>query len=183
MTLEVEQKFRVDDLSALLARLAKHAVALGDVVTQRDDYFNHPLKDFAETDEALRIRSCGEENRVTYKGPKRSLQTKTRCELELPIAPGSTGRAQFRELLLALGFRPVKMIEKRRRTGLLTWKQWEVEVAVDQVVGLGDFAELEIAAEESQFAAAEQALLSLAETLELVQVERRSYLEMTLATS
>lgn len=181
MSLEVEQKFRVDDLDALLRRLADESINLGEAVTQRDDYFNHPAKDFKQTDEALRIRCLGDENRVTYKGPKQSSRTKTRRELEFGIAPGERGREQFRDLLLALEFRPVRTVEKQRRTAALEWDGVHVELAVDRVEGLGNFAELEATSEDDDFQAAEQAVLALAEKLELSDVVRRSYLEMLLA--
>ncbi|MEX0867829.1 MAG: class IV adenylate cyclase [Pirellulales bacterium] len=181
MSLEVEQKFRVADLAAVLSRLTARSLELGGKQTQRDEYFAHPGRDFARTDEALRIRSCDEANRVTYKGPKQSAQTKTRREIEVGIAAGEAGRGEFRELLLALGFQPVRMVEKQRRTGRMRWQDMEVEVAVDHVVGLGDFIELEIVSLSDDFAAAERAVLSLAESLQLSEVERRSYLQMLLA--
>lgn len=181
MSLEVEQKFRVADLAAVTSRLSARSLELGGIQTQRDEYFAHPDRDFARTDEALRIRSCDDANRVTYKGPKQSAQTKARREIEVAIASGETGRGQFRELLLALGFRPVRTVEKQRRTAHLQWQGLDVEVAVDHVVGLGDFVELEVVSTSDDLAAAERAVLSLAESLELSEVERRSYLQMLLA--
>ena len=44
-----------------------------------------PCRDFAQTDEALRIRTVGDTSFVTYKGPKLDATTKTRRELELPL--------------------------------------------------------------------------------------------------
>ncbi len=183
MSLEVEQKFRVADLAAVLSKLSAHSIELGVGRSQRDEYFAHPAKDFARTDEALRIRSCDEANRVTYKGPKQRVKTKTRREIEVAIASGEAGRGEFRDLLLALGFQPVRMVEKLRRTGRLRWQGMDVEVAVDHVVGLGDFVELEVVSENDALAAAEQAVLTLAEALELFDVERRSYLQMVLANN
>src|SRR4029079_17138635 len=82
---EVEQKHRVDDTGALTDRLAALGVAIGPPAVQVDQYFAHPCRDFASTDEALRIRTTGGASFVTYKGPKVDKTTKTRREIELPL--------------------------------------------------------------------------------------------------
>ena len=46
-----------------------------------DHYFNGHDRDFHQTDEAFRIRRMGEKNFLTYKGPKRDTDTKTRIEI------------------------------------------------------------------------------------------------------
>jgi predicted adenylyl cyclase CyaB len=51
----------------------------------RDLYFNSPLHDFKESDEALRIRIKEEGARLTYKGPKLDKETKSRLELTVKI--------------------------------------------------------------------------------------------------
>jgi adenylate cyclase class IV len=56
-----------------------------------------------------------------------------------------------------------------------------MEVALDRVEGLGDFAEIEIVAEtQSELAAAQAAVLTLAADLGLIEMEPRSYLRMAL---
>ena len=178
---EVEQKFPVTDSQALAAQLTSHGAVWFDPIEQVDTYFAHPSRDFATTDEALRIRRVRNENFVTYKGPKLDLLTKTRRELELPIAPGSSGCEQFGELLMLLGFRPVAEVRKSRRPGRLPWKGETVEIALDEVDGVGSYFELEILSEEAHLEWARQTLLSLAEALSLPAPERRSYLQLLLA--
>jgi adenylate cyclase, class 2 len=180
MAFEVEQKFPLDDPQAFAARVRELGAAPGKESRQVDQYFNHPARDFAETDEALRIRSVGESNFVTYKGPKRDKRTKTRQEIELPIDSGKEASQQFGELLQALGFRSVAVVSKRRQTFDLDWHGRQFELALDEIDDLGRYAELETMADEPDVAAAQEALLTLAETLELTQIERRSYLEMVL---
>src|SRR5688500_13000058 len=114
MQLEVEQKYRVGDAVALRERLAELGVAFAASVEQADAYFNHPSRDFAVTDEALRIRSVGERNLITYKGPKLDRRAKTRREVEVPIGDGATTAAQFSEVLTPLGFRLTAVVRKRR---------------------------------------------------------------------
>jgi len=181
MTFEVEQKFPIPDPAAVAAALAGlGAKAEGDC-QQVDRYFAHPSRDFAATDEALRIRTVGEENFFTYKGPKLDAATKTRREIEVPIEPGRSGAQRAHELITALGFTPVAEVRKRRRRLLVVWEGRKIEVALDRVEEVGDFVELELLVRgQDQIAAAKACLISLAQALSLAGSERRSYLELLL---
>ena len=70
MIFEVEQKFEVLKVDVLEQALLAMGAVIEDPVVQVDRYFTHPSRDFANTDEAFRIRSEGDENFITYKGPK-----------------------------------------------------------------------------------------------------------------
>lgn len=179
---EVEQKFRVADTSAVEDELASLGASIEAPVTQIDRYFAHPARDFMQTDEALRIRQVGEQNRITYKGPKIDQTTKTRREIELPLAAGQPHARQFAELLKALGFEGVATVQKSRRKARLRWQDFDVEVALDSVEGLGHFVELDITAAEEQVDEARSALAGLAGKLGLKERdgERLSYLELLL---
>ncbi len=181
MALEVEQKFAVADVAALQDRLTALGATPGKTLEQRDVYFAHPCRDFLTTDEALRIRQSGDHNYITYKGPKLDAATKTRREIELPLAAGAEGREQTRQLLVALGFTSVIEVHKQRRLFTIRWRQHAIEVALDQVTGLGDFVELEIVTEESGLAAARDAILALATELGLSKTERRGYADLLFA--
>jgi adenylate cyclase class 2 len=179
MHFEVEQKVRLVDAVELIARVAKLGGAFGEPIEQVDLYFNHPSRDFAATDEACRIRRVGERAFVTYKGPKLDAATKTRRELELPLAAGTA--EGFAELLAALGFRRTAEVRKLRRTAEVECQGRSFEVALDDVADVGLFAELETSAAEAELPAARAALAELAAKLELTANERRSYLELLLA--
>ena len=144
MQYEVENKFRVNDMHRWEERLQQLGAEFGPAVEQTDVYFAHPTRDFAATDEALRIRRIGQRNWVTYKGPKVDQATKTRHELELPLAEGEEYVARYSELLESLGFRTVAEVCKLRRRGQCRWDDWSVEIALDEVAQLGHFIELEI---------------------------------------
>jgi adenylate cyclase class 2 len=146
--------------------------------SEADHYFNAPDRDFAKTDEALRIRRIGPNNRVTYKGPKRDAHTKTRTEIEVPLADGEGTAEDFSRLLVKLGYRPVAVVRKVRRTFHLTRDGFDLAVTLDQVHDVGPFAELEIGVEEDQLDSARTTLLRVAAELGLRNSERRSYLEM-----
>lgn len=181
MNFEVEQKHRVDDEAALGARLTERGAVLNAPVTQSDQYFAHPCRDFAQTDEALRIRTVGDATYVTYKGPKLDATTKTRGELELPLDPGDVGGRQFAKLLAAVGFTPVAVVTKQRRAFELRHAGRAVAGTLDTVEGLGTFVELELVTDEAGLAEAQRVVAALAGELELGPGERRSYLEMLLA--
>src|SRR5450432_4115279 len=133
MHFEVEQKHRVGDRAALLAKLAERGAKLGEAVLQSDQYFAHPARDFAQTDEALRIRTVGNSSFVTYTGPKLDAMSKTRRELALPLAASDADGSQFAELLAALGFTPVATVRKQRRTFHIAHEGRDAEGALDEV--------------------------------------------------
>lgn len=179
--LEVEMKFPTADLAALERRLMERGARFGQLLREEDHYFNAPDRDFARSDEALRLRRIGTGNFVTYKGPKRDPHTKTRTEIEVPLAEGERAAADFTVLLTHLGYRPVAIVRKQRRTLHLTEGIFPVEICLDEVEGVGRFAELEIVVPEQQMNDARQTVLHLARELGLNASERRSYLEMLLA--
>ena len=148
---------------------------------EADHYYNAPDRDFARTDEALRLRRCGPENRLTYKGPKIDPQTKTRTEIEVAVAEGDDAARDFCRLLEHLGYRPVAVVRKQRVGYHCTRDSFDVHVTLDTVTDVGRFVEAEIAAEEDRLPAARDTLLRLIAELGLHTTERRSYLEMLLA--
>jgi adenylate cyclase, class 2 len=181
MQLEIEQKFPVGDLAQLRLSLAALGAVFVQPVNQVDLYFRHPTRDFASTDEALRLRQAGEDNCITYKGPKIDAQTKTRREIELPLEPGQASFNSWSELLLILGFAKVREVAKTRTHGSLAWEGGEIVVALDQVAGLGTYLELEILADEKLLESAKKRLISLATKLALEHPERRGYLDLLLS--
>lgn len=178
---EVEVKFRLeagpDSVRETLKQLGATA---SEPIVQADHYFNHPVRDFAETDEAFRIRSVGDQNWVTWKGPKVDSKTKTRREIELPLGDGTQTAEQLSEVLQILDFRSVTVVRKTRTPHELRWNDREFEIALDEVNGLGWFLEVELIAEEGELESAQQAVLALAAEFGLSETERRSYLGMLL---
>ncbi len=180
MLYEVELKFPVPDLLAFSRKLADQSVAIFPAKEEIDLYFAHPARDFAQTDEALRLRRKGDANYITYKGPKIDATTKTRREIELSLAPGPESLASWTALLVAVGFRPVAEVRKSRRKATIPWQGHRVEACLDNVDGVGTFVEFELVADESELDAARACIQSLAQSFGLTQGERRSYLEILL---
>jgi len=179
-------KFPVKDAAAIESRLRAVGATRRETVSQLDRYFNHPCRDFALTDEAVRLRRVGERVELTYKGPRVDAVTKTRLEHSLPLAapgtlagPHATVEA-WTGLLVSLGFRVVAEVAKDRKVFSLERESLSVEIAIDTVAEIGTFVELEVLAEEAGLGAARECLGALARELGLTASEHRSYLELLL---
>lgn len=175
---EVEMKVRAEH-EPVRDRLETLGAKRQDVVSQVDTYYDPPDRDFAETDEALRVRreegKTGGEltTKVTYKGPLVEPESKTREEAEMVVSWGSDPRA----VLEGLGYEPAATVEKERERYLLDG----VTVALDTVAGLGAFVEVELETEDDIEAARKRAVQTL-ETLGLDPSDqiRTSYLDLLL---
>jgi len=177
--LEVELKFRRREPDRLLERLAELGARDDGSVRQTDAYFSHPARDFGLTGETVRVRDTEGRAALTHKGPLVDGETKSRRETEVDLA-GPTAGERMVAWLGAVGFRPVRTVEKRRHTWTLVRAERTVAIALDDVVGLGRFVELETLADDSDFPAARAVLRALAAELELTAAERRGYLTMLL---
>lgn len=180
MPLEVEVKYANVDLVGTERALRELPVSELGCREEVDLYFAHPARDFACTDEALRIRRVGERNFLAYKGPKLDPLSKTRDEVELALPEGPQTWEKCKTLLEKLGFRPVAEVCKTRKKFHLLWEDWQVEISLDDVRLVGQFVELEIICGEHELVRARDALLRLATRLGLQHSERRSYLELLL---
>lgn len=152
---EVEIKVPAD-VDAVRDRLREAGAERVDARRQRDAYYDAPHRDFAETDEALRLRretplpegigstEPGDEasgeveaetTKVTYKGPLLDEGSKTRAEHETEVADSEAAAG----ILSGLGFDPAATVEKRREF----WAHDGFTVTLDAVDGLGEFVEIE----------------------------------------
>jgi adenylate cyclase class 2 len=172
---EVEVKVRAEH-GRVRERLEElDAEPLG-AVQQADTYYGHPVRDFAETDEALRIRretrDSVEAARVTYKGPLVEAESKTREERETGVDDAETMAAILEEL----GFEAVETVEKTRER----FRVDEYTVTLDAVTGLGEFVEVETGAERVE--PAREGAVELLRALDLDPDEqiRTSYLGLLL---
>lgn len=170
MALEIEVKAYADDLKRVEETLKKMDAHFVKKVYETDTYFNHPARDFAETDEALRIRAAGGKSYLTYKGQKVDVQSKTREEIEVEIKDADTAAL----LLAKLGFTPVAVVKKVR----ILYKLGEYDICLDDVEEVGTFVEIETSGENME--ERRDAALALLERLNLKKYERKSYLELLL---
>jgi len=156
---EVETKVRADH-DPLRDRLTTLGADHLGRVRQVDTYYNAPDRDFAATDEALRVRretdrgeaqTVGETDRgetqtvgengdagrvlLTYKGPLVDEVSKTREEAETRVVDGE----QLRAILDGLGYEPAATVEKHRDR----YAVGDCRVTLDRVTDLGEFVEVE----------------------------------------
>ena len=170
--IEVEVKARIDSFEEMEKRLKD----LGAVKTkdefQEDIYFASPIVDFAETDEALRIRTTNNDTFITYKGPKLNEKAKTRKEVEMTIESAAKASDIFTEI----GFTPARTVRKSRQY----YRYENFEISLDDVEGLPPYMEIEIALSDSEdYTEAQSKIFQLFEKLKITDgFERTSYMEL-----
>lgn len=171
--IEIEVKVRTDHSKARIILKKIGAVKRG-VESQSDVYFAAPYRDFAKTDEALRIRSLNDHTVLTYKSPKLDDISKTREEFETLVEEAATIK-----ILRALGFSEAGIVRKQREI----FSAGEITICLDLVEGLGEFLEVEIVAEnEKDLEISRAKLFELLKQFGAGEKDsiRTSYLEMIL---
>lgn len=170
---EVEIKAKVKDFNKIKEKINEIGAKQKKIVTMEDYYFKHPQRDFAKTDEALRIRKTNEKKYLTYKGPKIDEITKTREEIEIEIVENDKLKTIFKKL----GFIEVPKIYKKREIYEIN----DITICFDDVQFLGKFIELEIEAKDEKDKIKKiDELLKFAKNIGLNQKDfiRKSYLEL-----
>jgi adenylate cyclase class 2 len=155
--IEIEIGFHLNNTSDVLQFLEKNAEPKCDQ-RQIDTYYNGAHHDFFENpskvDEWLRVREHSGKPSICYKCwlPREAPKGRqTHCdEFETEVENADAVKRMF----VALGFVPVAMLDKRRRSFMFK----NVEVSIDQVAELGDFIELEYYGDEPDIDAARQKL-------------------------
>lgn len=174
--IEVEVKAHAEDFSDVEVKLNEIGAERTGLEHQKDVYFNAPDRDFAETDEALRIREIPEESGkriiLTYKGAKMDEVSKTRKEIEVDVSDTENMAA----ILENLGFWAAATVEKKRAI----YRFKEAIISLDEVFNVGKFVEIEMEAREGEdFSQARDEIFHLFKKLGIEDgFERRSYLEL-----
>jgi adenylate cyclase class 2 len=153
MCAEIEAKLKVDSLQEIRQRLERLGAGFLGEQLQTDCHFDDADKTLQKSDRCLRIRRQSsnqvKEFFLTYKGAKEKSRLKKRQELEIKIEDADSTE----KLLLALGYKKVLTIEKKRSI----WQLGECEVALDELPLLGEFVEIE-GPDEEKIAAVQKAL-------------------------
>jgi len=190
------------DHGAVRAALDEAGAERLGTVAQSDTYYDAPHRDFAQTDEAFRIRTvasavetfergedlaadvdavlsgdarAGGETRVTYKGPLVEAESKTREEFETAVG----NEEEVAAILDGLGFEPVADVRKLRTKFHLNG----FTVLLDAVEGVGDYVEIETEVDaEAEVEAAREDAYAVLRGLGLDPTEqiRTSYLGLRL---
>jgi len=173
MAMEVEVKAYAEDLKKIEARIREMGAEPTWEGDQVDTYYNHPKRDFAKTDEALRIRKEKDRNALTYKGPKVDNLSKTREEIQFSIENAEAAGT----MLIKLGFSVSCVVKKHRKK----FKLGELKISLDSVEDLGDFVEVEALdtnISEHEVSEVRDRIIVIMDELGLVKRERTSYLEL-----
>ena len=174
--IEVEVKAKIESFSEMEEKLDEIGAIKTKKEFQEDIYFNSPVVDFAQTDEALRIRTTKENDKtnifITYKGPKIDKQSKTRREIEMGIEDSQKCSGIFE----AIGFKKVRAVRKNRQ--YYTFENFEI--SLDDIEGLDHYMEIEIALSDGEdYSEAQKSIFDLFERLGITDgFERTSYLEL-----
>lgn len=177
---EVELKVRADH-ETVRAQLDELGAQPEGRIRQDDTYYNAPDRDFAETDEALRIRRVSRPDddrvveRVTYKGPLLETESKSREEFETGVEHGET----MDRILDGLGYDATATVSKKRERFTIE----EYTITLDCVEGLGEFVEVETESESADIETAREGARAILDRLGLEPDEqiRTSYLGLLLA--
>ncbi len=176
MPIEIEAKAYADDLQVIEKKILSMGAKLTWQGEQKDIYYNHPARDFASTDEALRVREEGEKVILTYKGPKIDDITKTREEIKVNVEDTPS----IKEILIKLGFKEVGVVKKHRKKYILR----EFKICLDNVADLGCFVEIESLfypkKSNENIEMQREDILKFLDELKIKKMERRSYLELLL---
>lgn len=165
--LEIELKCPCADPRTVERKLKEEGAEFIEQREEVDTYFNHPCRDFMDTDEALRLRRVDDRVVLTYKGERIDEETKTRREVSAVVEGGDC-----RRILESLGFSKGGTVVKNRRV----YRLEGVEICVDAVQDLGTFVELEVRGGDMD--RGRGALFDMMERLGLEDTERLSYLEL-----
>jgi adenylate cyclase class 2 len=110
-------------------------------ITQIDTFFQSPIKDFRQSDEALRIRQIQSKEvteivEFTYKGSKEGKTMKIRDEISVEVSD----KEKLLRILQKIGFQDVAIVKKER----INWKRFDAIVSYDKVDDLGFYLEIEL---------------------------------------
>lgn len=151
---EVEVKYQVKDLEALLVALKSRGIELSDPVFQDDQAYAPAGWKFGDSKlgiSFLRLRTVESRHYFTLKQPADNAQA---ClEYETQVAD----RQAMHHAAIHMGYRPTVRIAKTRRVATL---DDDCSLCVDEVEGIGGFLELERMAPDHADAQAAQADLA-----------------------
>ena len=164
--LELEMKAKIDKYTkGRIDQILRRAEFLEERI-EDDVYFSSPVRDFKETDEALRVRYSGDKAILTYKGPKLDKISKSREEYEAYVS------GEIEQILQKLGYKKLLNVRKKRKVYLYK----DFTISLDEVEELGEFLEVELKSENLQDV---KRIENIFEDL-FLESERRSYLELLL---
>jgi len=156
---EIEIKFRVSDFETVGASLRRLGAKYQSTILQTDRYLDTPDRGLMKRGCAMRLReakclryAAGHREarpQLTFKGPQgQSTTAKIRREIQTCL----DDPAAILDILVALGYRPLLTVQKRRAV----FKLGRCEVELDELPLIGRFVEIEGSGEPQVQAAAKR---------------------------
>jgi adenylate cyclase class 2 len=133
---EIEVKYRVEGLEALLVALKSRGIELSEPVFQDDQAYAPTGWQFGDSKlgvSFLRLRTVGGRHYFALKQPAENVQACLEYETEV------ADRQAMHCAILHMGYKPTVRIAKTRRVATLE----DCSLCVDDVEGVGGFLELE----------------------------------------
>jgi len=139
MAVEIEAKIKVERLDVFIPKINRQGGAFLKKVVQKDIFFDRSDGSLLKGDCGLRLRTESGRGRqkgvLCFKGARQQGPYKQREEIEVTVSDAQ----QAGELLHALGYKMVMVVEKQRRI----YRLGVCMVCLDEVAGLGEFIEIE----------------------------------------
>jgi adenylate cyclase, class 2 len=133
---EIEVKYRVRDLEALVVGLKERGIELGEPVYQDDQAYAPAGWRFGDNKlgvSFVRLRTIADRHLFALKQPGENAQACLEYETEV------ADRAQMHAAILNMGFYATVRVAKTRRAATIG----DIELCVDDLDGVGAFLELE----------------------------------------
>jgi adenylate cyclase class 2 len=159
---EIEVKYRVDDLEAVIAALKSRGIEVSDPLHQDDQAYAPAGWQFGDSKigvSFLRLRTVAGRHYFTLKQPAQNEQACVEYETEVE------DREAMHHAALHMGYRPTVRIIKTRRTASIG----SCSLCIDDLEGVGGFIEAErMAPDDADAQAVQVELAALVESLDAV---------------
>ena len=144
---EIEIKARIKNPEEVIKKLESLGCSFSDSIRQTDTVYTKivgNVEQYLTNDHYLRIREKSDGRFIfTFKRPlSKVVLTKTEHETEIKDAK------EFEQALLQMGYQAANKVIKERRTAHIK----DIEICIDEVVGLGSFIEVEKKTDQGEVA-------------------------------
>lgn len=157
--IEVEIRFQLLNLKRTESLLLAQSNPTTIKHYQKDTYYNAPHKDFISINpisEWLRVRESDMHSYLNYKN-LHGENTVSCDEVETSV----NNPKNLKKILINLGFTKIVTVEKYRTS----WESDEIEISIDEVIGLGNYIELEAKGSFTNIESAKKHIYSYANSI------------------
>lgn len=149
--LELEKSFVIEkNLEKLLKKIEKEGFSLASTDTEEDTYFTDKQLEFIQDRVCLRTRKTNEEYlELTYK-PRSDSNTERYGKREVNIRINPEDYEDIKYVIDRLGYLEYVSFKKHRSTYSKVIDGYVHNIMIDNIKGVGDFAEFEILSDDGK---------------------------------